>query len=281
VVRSLRRILQGNPRGALSLASIDLGLSRRDHWVGYGLASAALALAIQFIDLAPYSEHSELSPGIPGAVKIDSIQTKTLAKHCFVCLPSDYYLLEQWPIILYLHGSGDRGDNIKKLCAHGLPKRLCAGLKMHAIVAAPQCKDNFTWNSEELNVLLDLLEQKFAVDPDRVYVVGESMGGYGAWRLAQFAPERLAALIPLCGGGDVGQAKKLSEVPIWAFHGEKDRVVPLEESQRMVDAVADAGGNAILTILPGRGHNLRDVPWENEELIRWMLNQKRRNSDAR
>jgi predicted peptidase len=140
-------------------------------------------------------------------------------------------------------------------------------------VAAPQCKGR-DWEPRELLLLLDFLEDKFLIDPDRMYVLGESMGGSGAWSLAKYLPNRFAAVVPLCGYSEPQAAESVGHLPIWAFHGRRDNIVPLEESERMVNAVTKAGGKARLTVLEGRGHDLRDLPWKHKELVKWMLSQR-------
>jgi predicted peptidase len=101
------------------------------------------------------------------------------------------------------------------------------------------------------------------------------MGGYGAWDLANHAPEKLAGVVSMCGGGDASVAEKLKKLPIWVFHGEQDNVVPLSGSQAIADAVSAAGGTARLTILKDRGHDIAEVAYKNQELIDWLMQQRR------
>ena len=98
------------------------------------------------------------------------------------------------------------------------------------IVVSPQCPSDHWWRPNELNALLDEIVEKYKVDQDRIYVTGLSMGGFGTWSLAAYAPERFAALVPICGGGEVISARRISHLPVWAFHGAKDAVVPLPAS---------------------------------------------------
>jgi predicted peptidase len=185
-----------------------------------------------------------------------------------------YRPTERWPVVLYLHGLGDRGYEIQKVRQYGLPRYLDEGNNYPTIVAAPQCREGVDWRPKELIVLLGLLGNQFSIDENRICVVGESMGSYGAWELASELPEKLAAAVPLCGGGGPKQAEKLIHLPIWAFHGEGDDIIPPSESREMVDAIKLLGGQARLTLLPGQGHDLRDVPWKNQELIERMLSQR-------
>jgi predicted peptidase len=114
------------------------------------------------------------------------------------------------------------------------------------------------------------------VDPDRVYVTGLSMGGFGTWALCTKEPERFAAAIPICGGGDAGKAARLVKLPIWVFHGAKDTVVTPDNSQKMVDAIREAGGTRVeLTIYPEANHDSWTETYANDDVARWLLSQKR------
>ena len=114
------------------------------------------------------------------------------------------------------------------------------------------------------------------VDPDRVYLTGESMGGYGTWEIAVRYPDRFAAIAPVCGVGEAWLASRLVNLPVWAFHGAQDDRVPLRGSQEMVEAVTKCGGRPKLTVYPDMGHMIGDFVYGNEELYRWLLAQRRR-----
>mgnify|MGYP002631803297 FL=1 len=130
------------------------------------------------------------------------------------------------------------------------------------------------WDDEQLIRLLDELEAELPVDPSRIYLTGLSRGGYGAWRLAIQNPDRFAALVPISGGGAVPYAKKLKDVPTWVFHGAKDQVIPMVESQRMVDALRKADGNVKFTIYPESGHDAWTETYNNPELFKWLIERK-------
>ena len=134
------------------------------------------------------------------------------------------------------------------------------------------------WRSqvETLNGLLDDVMAKYKVDKDRVYVTGLSMGGYGTWALAAAHPKRFAAIVPICGGGNPADAAKLKDLPIWVFHGAKDRAVPLARSEMMVKAIKKAGGNPKFTVYPEAGHDSWTESYDNPELYTWLLKQKRK-----
>ncbi|MGC3959643.1 MAG: glycoside hydrolase family 2 TIM barrel-domain containing protein [Verrucomicrobiota bacterium] len=166
-------------------------------------------------------------------------------------LPRDYSAkrAEGWPLILFLHGSGERGTNVFKVTKHGPPKQVESNPDFPCVLVSPQCPEGKTWDVSELTGLLDEVIAKHNIDTNRVYLTGLSMGGYGTWSLGLAHPERFAALAPICGGGErrsVSQAIRtkgdiVRKLPIWAFHGAKDPVVPLEESERMVNALKSAG----------------------------------------
>jgi predicted esterase len=194
-----------------------------------------------------------------------------------VALPDGYDAEagKPWPLILFLHGSGERGDSLADVNANGLPKLIAQGRKFPAIVVSPQCPDNNWWQTPDLSQLLDDVCAKYRVDPDRIYVTGLSMGGFGAWALALAEPDRFAAIAPICGGGDPLDAARLKNLPIWAFHGGKDDTVPNQLSIAMVKAVRAAGGHAHLTIFPNDGHDSWDDAYNTEALYTWLLAQKR------
>jgi predicted peptidase len=191
-------------------------------------------------------------------------------------LPKDYDKGEKFPLMLFLHGSGERGSDLQKVKVHGPPKLIAAGKDFPFIVVSPQCPDEASWENYQLIALLDDLEKKYKVDPDRIYVTGLSMGGYGTWRLAAAIPNRLAAIVPICGGGSTRSANRIAKLPIWAFHGARDTAVPLNNSLEMVDAVNKEGGSAKLTIYPDAGHDSWTEAYENPKLYEWLLAQKRK-----
>ena len=112
-------------------------------------------------------------------------------------------------------------------------------------------------------------------------MTGYSMGGYGTWSTASHSPELFAAIAPLSGGGEIAQAERLKELPIWAFHGDKDNVVPIEWDRAMVDAVRKYGGSVNFTVYPGAGHGICDMTYRDDRLLVWLLAQRRNHSNGR
>lgn len=182
----------------------------------------------------------------------------------------------KWPLMLFLHGAGERGDNLELVKVHGPAKRIEQGKDYPFIVVSPQCPSGQWWTekADVLMALLDEIEAKYAVDPDRIYLTGLSMGGFGTWTLACRHPERFAAIAPICGGGEWFLADRLKSVPVWAFHGAKDSVVPLALSETMVQAVERAGGRAKLTVYPEANHDSWTVTYDNPELYDWLLSHR-------
>ena len=202
--------------------------------------------------------------------------TQSFTGQYLVSLPEGYGAQKKaWPLILFLHGAGERGDNLELVKVHGPPKLAEQGSDLPFIIVSPQVETGKWWDSMYLMALLDDVEKRYDVDPNRIYLTGLSMGGYGTWELAMRAPERFAAIAPICGGGRRFTACQLKNVPTWAFHGAKDQVVPLKASEEMVDAVNACGGEAILTVYPDAGHDSWTETYDNPELYDWFLSHSR------
>ncbi len=183
---------------------------------------------------------------------------------------------ETYPLVLFLHGGGEGGDNPSKVKKHGLPKLIAQGKSFPFILVAPQNpSETQFWDDQALIRLLDEIESKHPVNRSRVYLTGMSRGGYGAWRLAIQNPTRFAALVPVCGGGPLPYVKRISHIPTWVFHGQQDTVIPISESQRLVDALKESGGNVKLTVYPEAGHDAWTQAYDEPDLYRWMLEQKK------
>lgn len=203
---------------------------------------------------------------------------KTVRCKYLLFLPEDYGKInKQWPMILFLHGAGERGSDLEIVKKHGPPKIVKDKKDFPFMVVSPQCPAN-SWWPDETDVLISLLDDivaRYDIDINRVYLTGLSMGGYGTWHLAYKYPDRFAAIAPICGGGIRLYADKLKDIPIWAFHGAKDKVVPVKESEEMVKAINARGGNARLTVYPDAGHDSWTVTYNNQELYDWFLKHRR------
>jgi predicted peptidase len=190
-------------------------------------------------------------------------------------LPQGYEQSKQrWPLMLFLHGSGESGTNVAKVKTDGLPKVVESISDFPFILVSPQSTGR-GWNSDTLYALLNDVMRKYRVDKHRVYLTGLSMGGSGTWMLAAAYPQRFAAIVPICGSGNPADAKKLATLPIWVFHGAKDGTVPVQRSREMVEAIQEAGGNVKYTEYPEAKHNCWTETYNNPELYKWLLAQKR------
>ena len=189
--------------------------------------------------------------------------------------PQDADLTEPLPLIVFLHGAGERGDDIHEVRRHGVPRRLDEGLHLPAWVAAPQCPRGVWWTQLDLGALIDDVEARVRIDPDRVVLTGLSMGGFGTWSTALRYPNRFAALAPVCGGGEPERAEIIRHVPQWVFHGALDDVVPVEESRAMVKALEREGASVRYTEYPDLAHDSWTAAYSTPELYDWMLSQRR------
>jgi predicted peptidase len=180
-----------------------------------------------------------------------------------------------WPLVLFLHGAGERGNDLEKVKIHGPPKLVAAGKDFPFILVSPQAS-RFGWDPRTLNALLDDLVAKYKVDKDRIYVTGLSMGGMGTWALAASRPDRFAAIIPICGVGNPRDARKLKDLPIRIFQGGMDPVVRPETARRMLRALKDAGAKDVeLKIYPEAGHDSWTQTYDDPKTFKWLLKQKR------
>jgi predicted peptidase len=209
------------------------------------------------------------------AKKFEQQVTITARLNYLVFLPEKYQASDdKWPLLLFLHGSGETGDDIEKVKIHGPPKIVESKPDFPFIVVSPQTPIR-TWFPEVLGALLDEVVGKYRVDEDRIYVTGLSMGGAGTWNLAARYPQRFAAIAPICGAGKPEDASKLKDLPIWAFHGALDSAESLTRHQAMVDAVKHSGGNIQYTVYPDLKHDCWTVTYNNPELYEWLLKQRR------
>ena len=192
-------------------------------------------------------------------------------------LPIEYATSDDlFPFVLFLHGGGEGGDEIERVKKHGLPKLIEAGRQFPFIVVSPQNPSHTQfWDDQQLIRLLDQLQRELRIDPDRIYLTGLSRGAYGAWRLAIQNPDRFAALVPIAGGGAMPYAKRIKHLPIWAFHGKLDSVIPASEVERMIAAIREAGGDPKLTIYPDAEHDSWTEAYNDPQLYEWMLRQQR------
>jgi len=178
-----------------------------------------------------------------------------------------------WPLIIYLHGSSCKGNNLEKLKKYGPPFYLDRGMNVDAIVISPQCPSNKNWTyGTWFESFYKELKDKYNIDPSRVYLTGMSLGGFGTWDIASRYPDYFAAIMPLCGGGQTRMVETLKDIPTWVFHGEVDRKVSLSRSVQMVDALQELGSKPKFSILKGQGHGIQKV-YSDQNIYKWLLSQ--------
>lgn len=195
-------------------------------------------------------------------------------------VPRNYTPEKKWPVILFLHGSGERGTDGLKQSQVGIGTALRMFSERYpALVVMPQCAPGASWRGDMNALALKAVDQtmaEYSCDPSRQYLTGLSMGGFGSWLIATEDPKRFAAVVPVCGGGDPSMASRLKDVPIWVYHGDADQAVPVQRSRDMVDAIKAAGGTLIkYTELPGVPHNSWDAAYSDKALAEWLFAQKR------
>ena len=223
-----------------------------------------------------------------------------------VYVPRDWTKGQKWPVILFLHGAGERGDDGLVQTEVGVGGAIRRHFdRFPAIVVMPQCRKGRWWTEDAMQEqALKAFEQsvkEFNGDPDRFYLTGLSMGGYGTWSVASKHPGKFAALVPICGGirpppsvnvpganqvADpnvdpyAAAARKIGKTPVWIFHGGADPVVPPDESRKMNEALKAAGGNVKYNEYEGVGHNSWDKAYAEPELMKWILSQSLKTVDS-
>ena len=193
-------------------------------------------------------------------------------------VPHDYKGDKPYPLVLFLHGAGETGNDGKKQTYVGLgPVTRMQEKSFPFFVVFPQSQDR-TWAAESKDGLraLDILaavQREYKIDDKRLYLTGLSMGGFGTWSLATKYPDRWAAIVPVCGGGDPAKAESIKDIPCWCFHGDADTAVPVERSRQMIEALKGAGGKPKYTEYAGIGHNSWEMAYNTPELYDWLLQQ--------
>jgi predicted peptidase len=201
---------------------------------------------------------------------------------------------QKYPLVLFLHGAGERGNDNEAQLRHGAGDFASEALrsKYPAFVVAPQCPSEEKWvdapwsgtshdmpskPSDSLGLTMALVEKMIEekpIDTNRIYVTGLSMGGFGTWDLMARWPDRIAAAIPVCGGADTQTAERIKHIPVWVFHGDQDTAVKPQRSQDMVAALKDAGGSPKYTEYEGVGHDSWSRTYSNPEVYQWLFDQQ-------
>lgn len=202
---------------------------------------------------------------------------KMVSGNYLLSLPKGYGADEtRWPLILFLHGAGERGDDLELVKKHGPPKLVQEGRKFPFIIVSPQCPVGEVWSVDVLGALLDEVIEQYAVDTERIYLTGLSMGGFGTFALGIAQSERFAAIAPICGGGmPLVVRPEHARIKAWVFHGAKDPVVPMSESEKMVGVLRRAGADVRFTVYPEADHDSWSETYANPELYEWFLQHRR------
>lgn len=196
-------------------------------------------------------------------------------------VPANYDAAREWPLIVFLHGMGERGTDGVAQTEVGIgPAIVAHPERFPALVVMPQCSPDYVWTSPNgiahVDDAIAQVREGYNVDDDRIYLTGLSMGGYGAFNYGALHPELFAAIVPICGGGNPERhAEALATIPMWVFHGGADTVVVPERSRQMVEAIQNAGGSIQYTEYPGVGHNSWDATYGDPDVIAWMLSQQK------
>ncbi len=186
---------------------------------------------------------------------------------------------KRWPLVVFLHGAGERGSDLELVKKHGPPKLIAAGKKFDAIVVCPQVPAGEFWNPHGVKALVDAISKGHRVDAKRIYITGISMGGFGTFDTITAYPDTFAAAIPICGGAGINVVKfgPLKDLPIWMFHGAKDPVVPVSFSEMANAWFKRSGGgkNVKMTIYPDAQHDSWSQTYDNPEVWTWLFQQSR------
>ncbi|MBP8130630.1 MAG: prolyl oligopeptidase family serine peptidase [Candidatus Hydrogenedentes bacterium] len=259
----------------------------------YGCAACAALSA------APATQEDAVSAMSNTAVSFTSMPIEKRGTVCPVAvwLPPDYTADQAWPLVVFLHGSGERGDDGLLQTTVGIgPALQQHPERFPAVVLLPQCPRDLFWSEvlEHIEAAMEQAKERYNIDRDRVYLTGISMGGYGTWLWGAMKTDSFAALMPICGGGHVmdisliskraigkyfgtfeDRIERLATVPIWAFHGADDDTVPPRCSREMVERVKAAGGDVHYTEFEGTGHNSWDQAYAHEEALQWLFSQRK------
>lgn len=210
-------------------------------------------------------------------------QSKSQADYNYlVYLPKDYSKqTKNYPLVIYLHGGSQKGNDLNKLKEYGLPYLVDQGKDFDFIIVSPQCPNNKYWSSEDwFEPLYAKILAEYRIDIDKVYLTGISMGGYGTYIVAMDYPDKFAAIVPLCGGcndSDTTRICNLKNIPIWAFHGTADDKIPISETERIVNTLEKYSRKIKFTKLKGEGHGIQFLYEKFPQIYKWMLKQSRSN----
>jgi predicted peptidase len=208
-------------------------------------------------------------------------QEKVKAKYNYLLyLPKDYSKSEKkYPLLIYLHGGSQRGNDLNKLKVYGLPYLIDKGKNFDFIIVSPQCPENRYWTTENwFEPLYSDLMMRYRIDTDKIYCTGISIGGYGVYIVAMDFPDKFTAIVPLCGGindSDTSRVCNICNIPIWTFHGTADDKIPINETERIVSRLRKCKGKIKFTKLQNEGHGIEYLYEIKSQIYEWLLKQKK------
>ena len=245
-------------------------------------------LSLTALLLAPISGWADKKPDLEKLLEAKTFTQGKASLSYRLLQPATIDKEKTYPLVIFLHGAGERGKDNKAQLKHGVgdfasEERM---KKSPCFLIAPQCPTGRHWaisdkgsaDAEPGQLVLDLIEKtckELPIDRKRIYLTGLSMGGYGTWDLMARKPDLFAAGIPVCGGGDEKKADKLVKIPLWVFHGDKDAAVKVERSRNMVAAIKKAGGKPDYTEYPGVGHDSWSRTYSDAKVLDWLFAQKK------
>jgi len=209
-------------------------------------------------------------------------QQKQKVKYDYLLyLPKDYAKKsKKYPLLIYLHGGSQKGNDLNKLKTYGLPYLINKGKHFDFIVVSPQCPNDKFWSTDNwFELLFEEISHQYNIDTNRVYCTGISMGGYGSYIVTMDFPDKFAAILPLCGGindEDTTRVCNLSQIPIWTFHGTADDKIQISETERIVKSLKKCHGNIKFSRLKNEGHSIEYLYETKPQLYRWLLKQKKK-----
>ena len=215
------------------------------------------------------------SPSRQEAIAL-TLPGRTAALRAWLHLPRGYDdQRADWPLVVFLHGSGERGDDLERVKVHGPPRHAAAGREYPFVLCSPQLEAGARWAPATLHDLLAALRARWRIDPHRITATGLSLGGHGVWNWAAAYPDDLAGIAPVCGYGDPTAVCRARHVPVRAYHGSADTVVPLAAQQACVDTLRACGGEVGFTVYPGVGHDAWNPAYEDPGLVPWLMARSR------
>ena len=236
---------------------------------------SGLAAALFFA--ATLDVHAEdPAPGQQVAQVFQSAKSPDSRLGYLLYLPKDHGQASQkYPLLMFLHGSGERGDDVNAVKKHGPPKLIADGQHLPFVVVSPQCPTGKRWEAETLLELLDQLQTRYSIDPARVYITGLSMGGAGTWSLLAAAPKRFAAAVAICGGAKPTTADAALHTPLWIVVGDRDNAELVDNCRATAEVLKQKNADVKLTVMTGIGHDSWTQTYATPELYDWMLRHRR------